>query len=232
MAKKVKVNEEEKKAKKMKTETVKEEKVEKNEEIDEVIDDEFDDEDLIERENKETKKDSLKKRKKRNKEALGDTFSKENAEIIGFFKVLIAVALFVLIFYLIVAFIKGDFKSKDRDKDPATSIQNDEILASSTFSKADKNYWVLFYDSKDTNAELYASIYSDYREKHTDVPMFWVNLNNKFNKDIVSEKTNEKANDYKDLAVSSPTLIHVKNGDNVDYYEGDKALDKLMSLVK
>ena len=232
MAKKV----EEKKDKTINKNTPKKkEKVEVEEEIVEF--EEFDDEDIVE-EKKDKKDEIIKKEKKVKKtkkgDVLGDSLLKQNAEIFNFFKILIAVILFVGLFYLIVSLARGEIgnKNKKNKEEVTTSIQNEEILASSIFNKKDKEYYVLLFDGDAKNTPVYATMYSDYQQSGSDKPMYYVNLSNKFNKDIVSEKTNSKAQKYDELKVSSPTLIHIKNGKNVDYYEGDNVKKQIINLIK
>ena len=229
--------------KKQNSKTTKSKIIKENELITEedVIDfEEYDDEDEIERKiiksEKKVKEDKKIKRQKKVKkeDVLGDSLLKQNAELINFFKIIIAVVLFVGIFYLIVALARGEIgnKNKKTKEDVTTSIQNEEILASSIFNKKDKEYYVLLFDADAKNTPVYATMYSDYQQSGSDKPMYYVNLSNKFNKDIVSEKTNSKAQKYDELKVSSPTLIHIKNGKNVDYYEGDNVKKQIINLIK
>ena len=73
---------------------------------------------------------------------------------------------------------------------------------------------------------------ADYKQKNTGIPMFYVDLSSKFNKDVISEDTNSKAQEYDELKVTHPTLIHIKNGKNVDYYENDEVTEEMISLNK
>jgi len=202
---------------------------------------EFDDEDIIEENEvvKEEKKDKkekkvIKEKKTKKVDVLGDSLLKQNAEIINFFKILIAILLFIGVFYLIVALARGELGSKKDNKkeDETTSIQNEEILASSVFNKKDKEYYVLLFDGNEENKPIYATMYSDYKQLDSEIPMYYVDLNNKFNKDIVSNKTNKRAQEYDELKVSSPTLIHIKNGKNVGYYEDDDVTKQIIELIK
>ena len=67
------------------------------------------------------------------------------------------------------------------------------------------------------------------------LPIFIVDLSNKFNEDIIvskDEETNPNAQKYAELKVSNPTLIRVKDGKNIKYYEGEKVVDKLSREIK
>lgn len=208
--------------------------VEEEKDIKEVkVEEEYDDEEEIEVVKEEKKETKSKKKKKKKADVLGDSFAKQNEELFSFIKILIVLVLLIAAFYFIVGSLRGEFKKgQDETDEETTQIQNYEILASKTFTKSDKEYYVLFYEKNGTKADLYASMYSDYQDKNLDNPLFWVDLGNKFNKGILSDDTNPKAQEYSELKVSEPTLIHIKNGKNVDYYEGEKVQEELVNLVK
>ena len=46
------------------------------------------------------------------------------------------------------------------------------------------------------------------------------------------EETNDDAQEYSELKVMIPTLIHIEDGKNVDYYEGEDVVKELKALVK
>lgn len=237
MAKKVEEKKTVKKTTK-KTTTKKKEEVEKeikNKEIDEEVEfEEFDDEDFEEVKPMYKEKKSKIPRRKKKEDVLGDSLLKQNAEIVNFFKILVAVIVFIGIFYFVVALLRGEIGKKDdtKNEEEVTTIQNEKVLASSVFTKADKEYYVLFIDSKDKNVSTYTTMLADYKQKNTGIPMFYVDLSSKFNKDVISEDTNSKAQEYDELKVTHPTLIHIKNGKNVDYYENDEVTEEMISLNK
>lgn len=219
--------------KKSTTDKKEEKKVVKEEIEEEKIDfEEFDDEELEER--VKVVKDKPKKKKKK-EDVLGDSLLKQNAEIINFFKILIGLLIFIGLFYFFLAFVRGELDSKKQnkeDEEEIRTIQNEEILATDIFNMEDKEYYVFIYDSSSKKASIYEGMYNDYKQYNYDVPMFYVDLNNKFNRDIVSTDTNKKAQKFNELEVSSPTLIHIKNGKNVDYYEDDKVIEQMVKLNK
>ncbi len=178
--------------------------------------------------------DNIYKKKKRKQDVLGDSLLKQNAELFNFFKILIGVLIFIGVFYLIIAFARGEIGSKKQTKEEVVprTIQNEEILATSVFTKKDKEYYVLLFNSKDINASSYASMYNNYKQGNHDVSMFYIDLNNGFNKDIESKETNPKAQNFSELKVSSPTLIHIKNGKNVGYYEDSAFYEQMTKLNK
>jgi hypothetical protein len=66
------------------------------------------------------------------------------------------------------------------------------------------------------------------------LPMFWVDLNDPFNKDIIAlkvEDVNTKPKKYEDLSIYNLALIRIKNGKLDKYYDGEYAIDKLTRLI-
>lgn len=216
-----------------------EENLSKNEEDDSADSNE---EDLDDEEIEIVEKKEIKKKKNKQEKYISNksSFMEQNEDLANLIKILIVIILLVGVVYVVVAFLNGEFKSdKDDSSDEEVveeSIQNEKILASSTFNKADKEYYVLFYDGSNEWAAYYSMIYDNYSSVEADdvIPMFWVDLSDKFNKDVVASKdddTNPNAQKYSELKVSSPTLIYIKNGKKVKYYEGDKVEDKISRLI-
>lgn len=183
------------------------------------------------------KKNKVKDKKKKNYVSKGDSFFEQNEDFINLIKILVAIVLLVGIVYFVVAFLNGEFKSDKKaedEEDTVETIQNDKILASSIFDKADYEYYVLIYDGSSAWADYYNMIYENYAsiEDENVLPLFWVDLSNKFNEDVVSDdETNPNAQKYSELSMTSPTLIHIKNGKNVDYYEEEEVTTTLSEMI-
>ena len=131
-----------------------------------------------------------------------------------------------------------DGKIQDKDEVVST-IQNDKILASSIFNKPEDIYYVFAYNADEENdkAAKYSALFEEYDafEDEEKVVMFWVDLSDPLNKDVVAEKVedeNKAPSEYENLSIYSPALIRIKDGKLDKYYDGDYAIDKLERLVK
>lgn len=183
---------------------------------------------------------SKKDKKKISNSVTGNSFMEQNSEIVSLFKILIGVIIIIGVAYFVIALINGDFKKKDdaiddTDEEVTSEIQNEKILASSIFEKDEKEFYVLVYNSTDSKADYYSMLYSDYKNATDSLPIFWVDLNDKLNSDVVvqkDEKTNKYAQELSELRLESPTLIYMKDHRNKKYREGDDAIDKLKELIK
>lgn len=201
-------------------------------------------------EKKEEKKPSKKDEKKsskdlRNKKVSIDSkksmLTDDSNDILSFIKIIVVIVLLVAVVWLIAAFVNKEFDNQETDKkeEPTATIQNEEILGTSIFTKADKEYYVLVYDGSEDNhwGKYYAMLYSDYAyiKDEKKVPMYWVDLSDPLNKDIVAEDAkdvNKKPTKYENLSIASPALIRIKNGKLDKYYDGDYAVDKITRLIE
>ena len=169
-------------------------------------------------------------------------FATDDNDILSFIKIIIVIILLVAVVWLIAAFVNKEFNNDDdtkKDDEVTSTIQNQEILGTSIFTKADKEYYVLVYDGSEDNhwGKYYAMLYADYAyiKDEDKLPMFWVDLSDPLNKDIVAkdaESINTKPSKYEDLSVGSPALIRIKNGKLDKYYDDDYAIDKLTRLIE
>jgi len=211
---------------------------------------EYDDEEevVVEKVKKEKVKETAKEKKnekeikkelKKEKKYKVDSFHEQNEDFFSLIKIIIAVVFLVGIVYLIVAFINGDMKKDDKEKEdtPVVEIQNEKILGSSIFTKADDEYFVLVYDGSSVWADYYVMMYENYKSVENDkkIPMYWVDLSDALNADIVAEpeeKSNPQATKYSELSIKTPTLIRVRNGKIRRYYEGNRVEEKITELIE
>ncbi len=131
---------------------------------------------------------------------------------------LVIVVLFFVGFYLLTNYILNKSRKlnyKEPENKEAT-IQYKEILASQVFKQNDEEYYVLFYDFDGNDAAYYNQIVST-----TELKLYTVNINNPFNKKILSKTTNKDAQRFEDLKVKEATLIKINKGKNIYYFEGN-----------
>ena len=130
--------------------------------------------------------------------------------------VVITVIIVVLaLFYLLTIGILNK-KSKTNVLNNA-SIQYREILAGEVFDQSDKEYLVLFYDSKADDASDTYSLVTNYNEKKPKIFMYIVDLAEGLNRNCRSDRDNDQAQNVDELKISKTTLIRFKNGKITDY---------------
>jgi hypothetical protein len=152
----------------------------------------------------------------------------EDDETPNLIKIGIIVMVLIIAFYGLTMFLTSKVKpnntaNNDNNHTPVT-IQYDEILAGETFKMNYDEYYVMFYDFKDSEAGLYQSIMTSFKSAHTGAKVFVVDLNKGFNKPYVADASNPNVSNIDSLKVKGPTLIKIKAGLNTLYAEGKDAI--------
>lgn len=165
--------------------------------------------------------------KKNKKEIINNT--SYNNEFKSVIKCIIGVLLFFGIMYLLTLLI---LKKSSTDyieiEDEKTAVQYTEILAGTSFDKEDKEYLVMFYDQKEDKNSTYYTMISDYQAKDSHLPIYYVNLANAMNKNIISTDNNKNATNAEELKVAGPTLIKFADNSIKEFIEGKEEIDKYL----
>lgn len=142
----------------------------------------------------------------------------ESAAVRKLITILAAVGAFILTFYFVSSFLRGEFK-KPEEETKLPSIQNEEILANNTFKKADGEYLVVFYDFDKIENEFLSSLINDYRSKNK-LAIFKVDISKFINKEFIADESNLKE---EDLKIKETTLLYIKDNKLVEAHESLKA---------
>jgi hypothetical protein len=166
------------------------------------------------------------KRAKENKKKLKEMekqVNEESYEMERLIKIFFGVVGTLLLVYLIFAFFHGELFHKS-EKTPAT-IQNEEILAGSAYTKQTGEYYVLFYDFDGDNNKYCDGIYNTYNNKSDKLKMYKVNLGSGLNKNYVANSLEEVNTDNNEgLKVVDATLIKFNEGKVEEVISGKDAL--------
>ena len=142
-------------------------------------------------------------------------------------KILIGIVVILVLFYFLTVYLlERDTTSSTIDTTPSEAdIQYQEILAGNSFSKSDSHYYVLYYDMSDEDLKsLYTNIISTYEDDDTKDPIYTVDMSSTFNQKYSSDKSNPSVESLDDLEISTTTLIEFRDGNVVDYVEGEDAI--------
>lgn len=154
------------------------------------------------------------------------TSSKESKKMLLILSVLIVI---LAVFYLIVSLATGKIKLNETTE---AEIQYSEILAGSTFKQNADEYLVLYYDYTMENAADYTSLVSTYTQKEESLALYTVDLSRKFNTTYIkkdNEESNKNPTTAKELKLSNPTLIKIKDKKVTEYIEGYEQIKNYMS---
>jgi hypothetical protein len=115
-----------------------------------------------------------------------------------------------------------DWFENKSDKEIVETVEN-TILAKETFNQTEEEYYVYFYDYKDTDERITSTV----NENLSKSKVYKVNTDSALNSNFVSETSNKKAKKLSELKVKSPTVIKISKDKIVAYYEGNEILEKI-----
>lgn len=159
---------------------------------------------------------------KKNKKGMNiDKYETDEAkEVKRFVIILFSIIIVVLGVYLVTRLVN---KNKNTDKEEeitAGKIDYDKVSVGTMLGKSDSEYYVIIYDGTISEAVYYSALVTTYMNKEKSLPVYYCDLNNKFNKDYYAGKDKQSNPDAKttaEFAFGDLTLIKVKNG-KVDKY--------------
>ena len=143
-------------------------------------------------------------------------------QIMYFVKTIYAILILAIFIYGITVIANKDYKLKGK----TTKYDSSQIIAGQTFSKLDKEYYVVFYNFT-TESALTTNI-----ENVKDYPIYKVDLNLGINKSIISENSNTVATNASELRVNGTTLIKISEGKNIEYIEGTETVKTYLSELE
>lgn len=158
-----------------------------------------------------------------------NSYSSDSEEVTKMLKVLAVVIGLLVVFYFIFAIATGEISFGNKHKKAQDDIQNIEILAGTTFTRADSEYYVLMYDFDAVDSIVYANLYSMYTQNYNNVKIYLVDLSKKFNTPyVVEDKSLVKVDEIQNLKVVNGTLIKVENGVGVSYSVGQDQIENTL----
>lgn len=123
------------------------------------------------------------------------------------------VLLFGLMYFLTTRILSKEVTKKRKQSEVTEStIQYEKILAGESFTMEQEEYYVVYYDSTDTNL---SSTIATYQADKKDIKLYSVDLNDGMNKKYITN-SDINTSSIENLKVKNPTLIHFKNKEVVD----------------
>lgn len=123
------------------------------------------------------------------------------------------VLLFGLMYFLTTRILSKEVTKKRKQSEVTEStIQYEKILAGESFTMELEEYYVVYYDSTDTNL---SSTIATYQADKKDIKLYSVDLNDGMNKKYITD-SDINTSSIENLKVKNPTLIHFKNKEVVD----------------
>ena len=174
--------------------------------------------------NKEIKQ-TKKEEQKIKLDVKGSTDSESISKVIKY--LIVVVIIFVGVYFLTDYITNHSSNSNYKKQVGEATIQNDKILAGSTFNRNDEEYYVLFYDV--TGDSTYTDLYSTYKEKKDHLPIYYVDIKEGLNKKFIGEEVNEEPNDISELKVNGTTLIKINHKEVKEYITNEDEIKEKLS---
>ena len=143
--------------------------------------------------------------------------------------IIVVVAVFGLYFATKYVVNKDEKTSETETKD--VTVDYGVAIVGNMLSKTESEYYVLIYNSNDSNSYNYQTAKTTYSSKENSLAVYTVDLSNPLNSKYYSEtETNTKADNINDLKFGTITLLKVKNGKITNSYETMDAINKAWKL--
>lgn len=129
-------------------------------------------------------------------------------------------------------------KKKDNNEETKTvgKINYDRISIGTLLNRPESEYYVMIYNTNDSNAIVYSTLLTQYMSKSSEkdyIKIYYCDLENKINSNYYNvnndNKSNPDAKKISELDLGDITLIKVKNGKIIKYVED---YNKIESILK
>lgn len=150
---------------------------------------------------------------KKNKIKAAKYESNDTKEIKGLIIITLIVILIIIGLFFLTNFITNKKDSSSLE------FNYDTCLVGTMFNRPYDNYYVFLYSSKDLNASTYRGLITNYSDKDSSKKVYYVDLDDYFNKAYLAEESNKNAIGIDDLKIKDSALVYINDGKIVKYYE-------------
>ena len=130
------------------------------------------------------------------------------------FLLILGVIAFFALAYVFINVANGNWNLFSRENEKEVNYDPQLVMCGTMFNRTDSEYVVLAYHFTSEDEAFYQVLTSTYSKE---LPLYYLDLESGFNKACVGE-SNNLVNDPEKIKISSPTLIHIKNGKIVKSY--------------
>lgn len=152
--------------------------------------------------------------------------TEEQEQITRFIIILLVVVAIVLGVYFFTKNIVKKTKLDTTDSTVEGNINYDIVTVGTMLNKKDETYYVMVYNKEQSDAPIFDTLTSLYKDSEKSIPIYTCDLSNALNKDYVSETSTPNSTTIDGLKFKESTLIKVKKGKISKFIEG---LDSIKS---
>lgn len=157
----------------------------------------------------------------------------DNKIIKNFIIILIVVlAITVGLYFFTKLAVKKDTSTDSSSTDTTeTSISYDTCIVGNMLNKNESDYYVILYNSNDSNASTYADLVTNYKKEDNHLAVYTVDLIKTLNaKYYTNEDTNPVSDNINDLKFGNLTVLKITDGKIERAYETLKDIKKVWKL--
>lgn len=136
---------------------------------------------------------------------------------------IIVVLVCVGIYFLTDTMIKKEANSNNKIKE--TTINYDIATVGTMFNRIESEYFVLLYSNKDDGSKL-NNVLDTFRSSDNYVKTYYIDLDNKFNKDVLGDELVKEPKTSNEVKVKGATLYKIKDGKVIDCIIGEDEITK------
>ena len=166
---------------------------------------------------------------KRNRNKINYNVSDDN-QIKSFIIILIIILIVTGIIYGVTEIFKKDKQGENVKGE--VSINYSKLTVGTIFSSVYDHYYVLIYNSKDTNAARYSMLMSKFVSDNNDKKMYYIDLNNGLNKEYYNKNndniSNKHAKSIDEFDFNDFTLIEISNKNIIKYIDDYDEISKYL----
>ena len=146
---------------------------------------------------------------------------------------IIIILVVLVLFYGLTMLITNKKNSNDyienNNSESDTKIDYEKILAQNALSQKENSYYVFAYTNSDENVTTYNNDLISYKNKENALKVYYVELDNAFNKNNYAGESN-----FEDGKVifKATTLLKVENGVLVEKYKSKDEINSALSIIK
>lgn len=146
---------------------------------------------------------------------------------------IIIILVVLVLFYGLTMLITNKKNSNDyienNNSESDTKIDYEKILAQNALNQKENSYYVFAYTNSDENVTTYNNDLISYKNKENALKVYYVELDNAFNKNNYAGESN-----FEDGKVifKATTLLKVENGVLVEKYESKDEINSALSIIK
>ena len=143
--------------------------------------------------------------------------------------IIIVIIMVVLVsFYFITKYVLEH--KKDNTPTIESVIDREKIMFGQIFSRSEDEYYVIAYNESGKARDIYNKYITKYNSKDNHIRIYEINLDDAFNKNFVSSKSNI-VDDIDNLKVSGDTLFKIKDKKIEEYKEGTSDISSYLKEI-